>query len=173
MNAAKWVTITTATLLTALPFSVDAGMAAASTDDSEPPLAYVYATDYYGLKPDLTLSAFSNPITASYLASQSMAELERLYNEEGRYGIVSGSQDGTINGNVVTGYWYESGENAGLSIYCDVKRNGTFTYGRYIFTFNADRTAFTGLRSGCESDPQQEGYAWDGKLIRRVPVPTP
>jgi hypothetical protein len=173
MNLEKCLMTTRAALIFALPFGALTSAATLSAQSAEPPLPYVYETDYYGLKPDLTLSGFTDPIAASYTASQSMTELERLYNEEGRYGIVSGSLDASISGNVVTGYWYEDGKNAGLSIYCAVARNGTFSYGRYTFTFNADRTAFTGLRSGCDEDPVASGYAWDGQLARREPISAP
>ncbi len=135
----------------------------------EPEKAYVYATDYYEIKPELTVPAFSDPVQASYVASQSPAELQALY-ERGHYGVTSGTIEAQFTGNVLTGYWIEDGSNVGLSIYCDPERNGTHSYGRFVLRFNADRTAFAGMRSSCDLDPDASGYAWNGKLVRRTAI---
>ena len=134
-----------------------------------PEQAYVYATDYYDIKPELTVSAFSDAVQATYVASQSPAELQALY-ERGRYGVNSGTIDAQFTGNALAGYWVEDGRNVGLSVYCDTERDGTHSYGRFVLRFNADRSAFKGMRSSCDEDPDSTGYAWDGKLVRRTAI---
>jgi len=144
---------------------------AANAQPAPPPeKAYVYATDYYEIKPTLTLSGFTDPVSASYIASQSPAELQALY-VRGHYGITSGEIDAKFTGSTLTGYWIEDGTNAGLSIYCDQERGGTHSYGRFVMRFKQDRSSFTGMRSSCNEDPDSTGYEWTGKLLRRIDLP--
>lgn len=108
----------------------------------------------------------------TYTATQSEAELDAIY-REGRYGITSGWIEGQLSGSVLTGYWYEPMTSAALQVACDIERDGTLVYGRFTLTFNADRTAFTGLRTSCDVTPQPVEHAyetWNGPLIRRQPA---
>lgn len=78
----------------------------------------------------------------------------------GRYEYGGGRIEGTLSGNVLTGYWLQ--EDSPLN--CGVQRSGTPHFGRFTFTFNSDRTAFTGLWSDCEDAPSK---TWNGRLVRR------
>jgi hypothetical protein len=140
---------------------------AAAPPAAAPEQAYVYETDYSGIKPQLTVSAFQNPIDARYEATQSDDELQALY-RQGSYGILSGWTEAQFDGDTLSGYWYESGSNAALSVYCDPQRSGTHSYGRFSMRFNADRSAFEGTRSSCDTDFSQTGYAWNGRLSGRT-----
>lgn len=132
--------------------------------------AYVYATvGFDKIKPELVINGFGQATNGVYTATQSLAELDEIY-RTGTYGITSGTLEGQMSGNTMTGYWYEKEDTPDLQSACDTRRNGTLVYGRFTLTFNADRTSFTGYRSGCDEEPNAYDHAyltWKGQLIRR------
>lgn len=132
--------------------------------------AYVYATvGFDKIKPELIINSFGEATSGAYTATQSDAELDAIY-RTGTYGITSGTLEGRMSGNVLSGYWYETAYDAGLQGSCESTRNGTLVYGRFTLTFNADRTSFSGYRSSCDEEPNAYDHAyltWTGKLIRR------
>ncbi|MGH6979091.1 MAG: hypothetical protein ACRED4_07350, partial [Brevundimonas sp.] len=138
--------------------------------------AYVYSTvGFDRIQPELVLNTLEGTVSGTYTATQSEAELDTIY-RGGRYGITSGVLEGQMSGGVLTGYWYERATNAGLQTSCETERNGTFVHGRFTLTFNADRTAFTGLRTACDVTPNpidHEYETWNGRLIRRQAAVSP
>jgi hypothetical protein len=72
----------------------------------------------------------------------------------GTYTLDEGRLEGSLQGNVVSGYWGEAASDRA----CDSERLGTKYWGRFRFTFSGD--AFTGLWGYCEDE--REGR-WDGK----------
>jgi len=80
----------------------------------------VYETDFK----DMTLSQNGSKVT-------------------GTYKHMDGRIDATLNGNVLTGWWYQS--------------NGK---GRMVFVFDEDFTVFTGKWSSNDAEPKSK---WDGK----------
>lgn len=132
--------------------------------------AYLYATVGFGkIKPELVINGFGPTANGVYTATQSPAELDEIY-RTGTYGITSGTIEGQMSGDVMTGYWYEQEDTPDLQSACVNRRNGTLIYGRFTLTFNADRSSFSGYRSSCDDEPNAYDHAyltWTGQLIRR------
>ncbi|MCR5876760.1 hypothetical protein LRS10_22940 [Phenylobacterium sp. J426] len=78
---------------------------------------------------------------------------------EGVYEYGGGRVQGVAQGSTVTGYWYQDAS----PISCGKQKNGTAYYGRVVWRFNADRSAFTGNWSHCEDAPDRE---WNGTFAR-------
>jgi len=74
-------------------------------------------------------------------------------NVRGSYDVDEGRIEGTLDGNVLSGYWGE----AGSARKCDTERLGTYYWGRIEWTFG-DGT-FTGKWSYCEDEPSG---SWTG-----------
>lgn len=162
-----------------MPYSKLAAIAAAvaatcgsgaAIAQSEAPQAHVYATvGYEKIKPELVLDSVTGEVTGTYTATQSEAQLNEIY-YTGTYGITSGTLEGIFSGNTLTGYWYEPAFNAGLQGSCEELRKGTLVYGRFTLTFSPDRKSFTGLRTGCDIEPDAYEHSyntWNGTLLRR------
>ncbi|MEK7660678.1 MAG: hypothetical protein AAB680_01395 [Pseudomonadota bacterium] len=78
-------------------------------------------------------------------------------NFSGTYSNDNGRISGTVNSNVVDGYWGE--DSSGKR--CSVQRLGTFYWGRIRWSFN--NTGFSGRYSYC--DDQFSG-TWNGTLVQ-------
>ncbi len=69
-------------------------------------------------------------------------------------GRIIGSVDGPRR---LVAYWIHSESNTPR---CVTERDGSYYWGRYVFTFNSDWSAFEGLVSSCDEKPSG---AWSGK----------
>lgn len=78
---------------------------------------------------------------------------------EGVYEYGGGRVRGVAEGSTVTGYWYQDAS----PISCGTQRDGTAYYGRVVWRFNADRSAFTGSWGHCDDAPDRD---WNGTFVR-------
>ncbi len=69
-------------------------------------------------------------------------------------GRIIGSVDGPRR---LVAYWIHSESNTPR---CVTERDGSYYWGRWVFTFNSDWSAFEGLVSSCDVEPSG---AWSGK----------
>jgi len=121
------------------------GLASTTAGGQGPSYAgYVYETDFN----DLTITSWT-PTAVN-----------------GRYEYAAGRIEGTLSGNTLAGYWMQ--EESPLT--CGTARGGTTHWGRFTFTFNADRSAFTGKWGDCGDAPSK---TWDGRLIRKTAAASP
>jgi hypothetical protein len=74
----------------------------------------------------------------------------------GTYTLDEGRLEGTLEGDVMSGYWGEANSDRA----CAAERLGTKYWGRFRFTFSAD--TFTGQWGHCEDEPTG---AWNGKRL--------
>ncbi len=118
--------------------------AAASAQSGGNPVGAVFETEF-------------NDLTITRWAEQ---DPPGKYDVAGRYEYGGGRIEGTVTGNVLTGYWLQ--EESPTS--CDRPQGGTTHWGRIRFTFNADRTEFTGLWSDCGDAPTKP---WAGRRVQR------
>jgi hypothetical protein len=127
----------------------------------------VYATTARsGATPTLTLSPFGPEMTGTYTVTQDEAFFDSVY-QVGGGTITEGRLEGTLNGNVFTGYWYEAQGRTGVQRECSPARGSDRVFGRFTFTFSADRKSFTGRHSTCDGTPSA---VWNGTLIGQVPA---
>lgn len=131
----------------------------------------VYATRVEsGANPTLTLSPFGPQMTGTYTVTQDEAFFDSIY-QGGGGTITEGRIEGTLNGNVFTGYWYENQGRTAVQRECDPARGGERIFGRFTLTFSADRKSFTGLHSTCDGAPEDAYFAsWNGTLTGEVPA---
>lgn len=134
----------------------------------------VYATRVEsGANPTLTLSPFGPQMTGTYTVTQDEAFFDSVY-QTGGGTITEGRIEGTLNGNVLTGYWYENQGRTAVQRECDPARGGERIFGRFTLTFSADRKSFTGLHSTCDGAPEDAYFAsWNGTLTGEVPAAAP
>lgn len=103
-------------------------------------------------------SAAADPTGAVYSSNWGDMTISRWDSDSaaGRFDHRSGRFEGMRRGNVVTGYWFqeESGQR------CERPRNGSYYYGRAVYRFNADQSAFTGEWSYCDEPASQR---WNGE----------
>lgn len=134
----------------------------------------VYATQVEsGARPTLTLSPFGAQMTGTYTVTQDEAFFDSIY-QSGGGTITEGRLEGTLNGNVFTGYWYEAQGRTAVQRECDPARGGERIFGRFTLTFSADRKSFTGLHSTCDEAPEDAYFAiWNGTLTGEVPAAAP
>ena len=134
----------------------------------------VYATQVEsGARPTLTLSPFGPQMTGTYTVTQDQAFFDSVY-QSGGGTITEGRLEGTLNGNVFTGYWYEAQGRTAVQRECDPARGSQRIFGRFTLTFSADRKSFTGLHSTCEEAPEDAYFAsWNGTLTGEVPAAAP
>jgi hypothetical protein len=74
----------------------------------------------------------------------------------GRYVKDNGEIQGTVSGNVLTGYWIEDASNQR----CPSLKNGRAHWGRIRFVHQGN--SFTGKWEYCAKDPAQSKHAWNG-----------
>jgi hypothetical protein len=131
----------------------------------------VYASQVEsGARPTLTLSPFGAQMTGTYTVTQDDAFFDSIY-QSGGGTITEGRVEGTLNGNVFTGYWYEAQGRTAVQRVCDPARGGERIFGRFTLTFSADRKSFTGLHSTCDEAPEDAYFAsWNGTLTGEVPA---
>lgn len=134
----------------------------------------VYATAVEsGARPTLTLSPFGPQMTGTYTVTQDEAFFDSIY-QSGGGTITEGRLEGTLNGNVFTGYWYEAQGRTAVQRECDPARGSERIFGRFTLTFSADRKSFTGLHSTCDEAPEDAYFAsWNGTLTGEVPAAAP
>jgi hypothetical protein len=77
----------------------------------------------------------------------------------GAYELEEGLIDGSISGNVLTGYWSQS--RSLLLIHCNAPRKGRYAWGRIRFVFNG--SSFKGYWGYCNDEPSS---SWSGTQIR-------
>lgn len=127
----------------------------------------VYATTARsGATPTLTLSPFGPEMTGTYIVTQDEAFFDSVYRVGGGT-ITEGRLEGTLNGSVFTGYWYEAQGRTGVQRECSPARGSDRVFGRFTFTFSADRKSFTGRHSTCDGTPSA---VWNGTLTGQVPA---
>jgi len=134
-------------------------------------MSSVYASQVEsGARPTLTLSPFGAQMTGTYTVTQDDAFFDSIY-QSGGGTITEGRVEGTLNGNVFTGYWYEAQGRTAVQRECDPARGGERIFGRFTLTFSADRKSFTGLHSTCDEAPEDAYFAsWNGTLTGEVPA---
>ena len=129
----------------------------------------VYATTVdSGANPTLTLSAFGPQMTGTYDVTRDEAFFDSIY-QSGSGTMTEGRIEGTLVGNVLTGYWYEDQGRTSVQRECDPQRGSERIFGRLKLTFSADRKSFTGQVSTCD-DPLDESFfgSWNGTLTGQV-----
>jgi hypothetical protein len=127
----------------------------------------VYATTARsGATPTLTLSPFGPEMTGNYTVTQGEDFFDSVY-QVGGGTITEGRLEGTLNGNVFSGYWYEEQGRTGVQRECSPARGSDRVFGRFTFTFSADRKSFTGRHSTCDGTPSA---VWNGTLTGQVPA---
>lgn len=155
---------------------VGGAMPAASSAAAAAPVQMnrIYATRVEsGANPSLTLSPFGPQMTGTYTVTQDEAFFDSIY-QNGGGTITEGRLEGTLNGNVFTGYWYEDQGRTAVQRECDPARGGERIFGRFTLTFSADRKSFTGLHSTCDGAPEDAYFAsWTGTLTGEVPAAAP
>ena len=137
-------------------------------------LSSVYATQVEsGASPMLTLSPFGPQMTGTYTVTQDETFFDSVY-QLGGGTITEGRLEGTLNGNVFTGYWYEAQGRTAVQRECDPARGSERIFGRFTLTFSADRKSFTGLHSTCDEAPEDAYFAsWNGMLTGAVQAAAP
>ncbi|MFC4290993.1 hypothetical protein ACFOWX_01005 [Sphingorhabdus arenilitoris] len=131
--------------------------------------AYLYNTVIFGeIKPQLIINGFEGETSGNWTATQSVDELNQIYYEKGRYGVVSGAFVGQFSGNTFTGKYYEELVNEGLQGACQDKVNGTFYHGSLLIEFSPDRSSFRAKKNPCSEDTADTYFEWDGKLAGRA-----
>lgn len=125
----------------AAPAPVSTSGATSAAPEAQGPsyVGYVYDTDFN----DMTITSWT-PTSVT-----------------GRYEYAAGRLEGTPSGNTVSGYWMQ--EESPLT--CGTARGGTTHWGRFTFTFSADRGSFTGKWGDCGDAPSKP---WNGRLIRKT-----
>jgi hypothetical protein len=154
--------------------AAQAGAAAGSATPAAAPAAPVQMNSVYatrvesGANPTLTLSPFGPQMTGTYTVTQDEAFFDSIY-QSGGGTITEGRIEGTLNGNVFTGYWYENQGRTAVQRECDPARGSERIFGRFTLTFSADRKSFTGLHSTCDGAPEDAYFAsWSGTLTGQV-----
>ncbi|WP_236144002.1 hypothetical protein [Nostoc sp. CMAA1605] len=99
-----------------------------------------------------------NSSEGTITVQQSGSRVSATYTQDN--GVIEGS----ISGNVLTGYWSEDSSNRR----CNTSRNGRYYWGRIRFVF--DNSKFSGLWGYCDDEPSR---TWTGNLISKTPVSKP
>jgi hypothetical protein len=135
------------------------------------PMNSVYATTVSSeANPTLTLSAFGPKMTGTYTVTRNNAFFDSIY-QSGGGTITEGRIEGTLEGDVLTGYWFERPGRTAVQRECDPALAGERIYGRFTLRFSADRKSFTGLHSTCDGAPEDAYFAdWNGRLTSMVPA---
>jgi hypothetical protein len=135
------------------------------------PMNSVYATTVASeANPNLTLSVFGPKMTGTYTVTRNNAFFDSIY-QSGGGTITEGRIEGTLEGDVLTGYWFERPGRTAVQRECDPALAGERIYGRFTLRFSADRKSFTGLHSTCDGAPEDAYFAdWNGKLTNMVPA---
>lgn len=135
------------------------------------PMNSVYATTVASeANPVLTLSAFGLKMTGTYTVTRNSAFFDSIY-QSGGGTLTEGRIEGTLEGDVLTGYWFERPGRTAVQRECDPALAGERIYGRFTLRFSADRKSFTGLHSTCDGAPEDAYFAdWNGKLTSMVPA---
>ena len=107
-------------------------------------------------------------MTGSYTINNTAADFDEIYKGGGGT-LTAGRLEGSLSGDTFSGYWYETAGEGGYGSVqrtCDPAKAGVLVYGRFSFTFSADRKTFTGTMSTCE-DEVKGATEWNGTLTRR------
>lgn len=75
----------------------------------------------------------------------------------GEYAQDGGRIIGTLDGQVLTGFWIENGSG----VTCDTARDGSVHWGRIVFTFDEAFASFAGKWGYCDQAPTRN---WTGTL---------
>jgi hypothetical protein len=105
-------------------------------------------------QPSRSIKQIQNSIAGIWRSSEGTITFQQSgSNVSATYTQDNGVLEGSISGNVLTGYWIEDGSNRR----CNTPRSGRYYWGRIRFVF--DGSSFRGLWGYCNDEPAR---TWTG-----------